>query len=104
LNRNEFENLSKLIVEIFETEIAETYYSPSAKGKVPTGKLYSSYSNLRNSLASVGLIARESKTSHVSSVPVHQNPISNEDPDTNEVLSALEQDDLENIEDKDCSP
>jgi hypothetical protein len=61
-------HLAQLIVEVFPTEAAGTYYIPSEKSRNPTGKLLSSYSNLRQILASVGIIARDPRHSSNSSI------------------------------------
>lgn len=63
LNRNDFQHLSSLIVTIFPTEAEGTYFIASKKGSSPSGKLVSMYSNLRNMMASVGLIARDKRNS-----------------------------------------
>ena len=85
-------------MEIFSTEVAGTYYSPPSKGAVPIGKLYSCYTNLRNFLASVGLIARETRNSGISAqVVLDPNPVLSDEAD--ESLKALQQDSLENFTD-----
>ncbi|CRK88965.1 CLUMA_CG002513, isoform B [Clunio marinus] len=61
LNKDDFKHLSSILVELFPTEVESTYFVPSTRGCVPTGKLYSSYLNLRNSLVKVGLIGREAR-------------------------------------------
>ena len=91
--------MAKLIVEAFETEAAGTYYTPSRKGGVPTGKLYSCYSNLRNSLASVGLIARETRNFALSSVQVATDQFVEPLKDAHEGLNALELDNFEHFAD-----
>lgn len=63
MSKEDFIHLAEIITQIFETETAKTYYNPPSKGKVPTGKLFSCYSNLRTALSSVGLIARETRKS-----------------------------------------
>lgn len=50
-----------MIVEIFPTETAETFFTRSMKQQGVTGKLFSSYSNIRNALAEVGIIKRETR-------------------------------------------
>ena len=56
LNQAEFQHLAVLIMEVFPTETAGTYYNASSNGKTPTGKLISAFSNLRHSLGDAGLI------------------------------------------------
>jgi hypothetical protein len=62
--KHEFIHLANLITTLFPSETSGTYYTPSYRGQVPIGKLFSCYSNLRNSLASVGMIARETRKSN----------------------------------------
>ena len=63
LTKQDFVHLSHIIVDTFPTEAAGTYYVPSSKSRNPTGKLLSAYTNLRHSLANVGIIAREIRQS-----------------------------------------
>jgi hypothetical protein len=42
---------------VFTTETSGTFYVAASKGKTPTGKIVSCYSNLHNSLSQVGIIA-----------------------------------------------
>lgn len=57
-------------MDTFPTEAAGTYYVPSTKSRNPTGKLLSAYTNLRHTLANVGIIARE--TRHLSNIAESQ--------------------------------
>ncbi|CRK98913.1 CLUMA_CG012019, isoform A [Clunio marinus] len=61
LTKADFKYLAALVVELFPTETIGTYYVPSHKGSSPTGKLFSCYRNLRNTLAQVGLISRDTR-------------------------------------------
>lgn len=94
LSKQDFIHLANTIVEVFPTEAAGTYYVPSEKSKNPTGKLLSSYSNIRHTLASVGIIARDSRQSQ-GSVATTQVEVSIE------VLEAVEVIQSETFEDKD---
>ncbi|KAG5666861.1 hypothetical protein PVAND_014869 [Polypedilum vanderplanki] len=58
----QFKYLAHLIVQIYPTEIAATYYIPGLKKKNPAGKLYSQYNNYRTKLNAVGLCTRKKNT------------------------------------------
>ncbi|XP_075159113.1 uncharacterized protein LOC142232258 isoform X2 [Haematobia irritans] len=58
LGRDDFIQLAKYIVELFPTEIRETYYVPCIKGHLQKGKLYDAYNNRRSRLRAAGLIKR----------------------------------------------
>ena len=60
MNKVELLYLADLITQVFTTEAAGTFYVAPSKGKTPTGKLCSCINNIRNVLAHVDLIARES--------------------------------------------
>ena len=62
--------MAVIITQVFPTEVSGTYYVSSSKGKNPLGKLLSCYSNLRHSLAEVGLIDRESRRSLSNTLPI----------------------------------
>lgn len=97
LTKQDLLYLGGLIVAIFETEAIGTFYSPSKKGDAPTGKLFSSYSNLRNALASVRLITRESRKSQGNVTILETVEIVTE-PDVEEAMKILEKDKFENLE------
>ncbi|XP_075159108.1 uncharacterized protein LOC142232255 [Haematobia irritans] len=61
ITREEFIQLTKYIVEIFPSELRETYYVPFAKGQLPKGKLYDAYNNNRTRLRAAGVIRRRAK-------------------------------------------
>ena len=63
LKKEGFLHLASLIQECFPTETSGTYYVSPSKGRNPTGKLLSSYANLRHSLAEVGIISRTNRRS-----------------------------------------
>lgn len=51
-----FQQLSDTLVEIFPTEVVETYFNRSLKGKCATGKLYNAFVNTRAEIADSGLL------------------------------------------------
>lgn len=53
--------LAESIVEIFPTEVKETYYVPFTKGHLARGKLYDAYNNTRARLSASGVIRRRIK-------------------------------------------
>ncbi|KAM7357004.1 uncharacterized protein ACRADG_002534 [Cochliomyia hominivorax] len=59
--REEFLQLAQSIVEIFPSEIRETYYVPFTKGRLAKGKLYDAYNNTRARLCASGIIKRRIK-------------------------------------------
>ncbi|CRK98912.1 CLUMA_CG012354, isoform A [Clunio marinus] len=62
LGKRDFNHLTGIIVKVFPTEIPGTFFISSYKGKVPTGKLYSTYLNIRNALVDVKIITRERRS------------------------------------------
>lgn len=82
--KTDFLHLANLIVEAFPTEVAGTYYNSSEKSKNPTGKLLSSYSNLRHLLMNVGLIERNLRFSR------HLEPVALQNTTDIEVIEASE--------------
>lgn len=87
-------HLAGIICELFPTEAIGTYFSPSKKGESPTGKLFSCYSNLRNALSSVGIIARETRKSSASAVRVETVVVRDDQLDIDDLLLLLEQEDI----------
>jgi hypothetical protein len=63
LNKHDFTHLASIIVAVFTTEAAGTYFTASVNGNNQTGKLVSCYSNSRHLLADVGIIARVNRRS-----------------------------------------
>lgn len=59
--KEDFQRMAELIVSVFPTETVETYFIPAQYGKHAKGKLWDSYNNLRQVLASVGFIERRSR-------------------------------------------
>ncbi|XP_058976643.1 uncharacterized protein LOC105261834 [Musca domestica] len=53
-----FFKLSQSIIEVFPSEVIETYYVPFTKGHLAKGKLFDSYNNKRTKLSTQGLINR----------------------------------------------
>ncbi|XP_023308149.2 uncharacterized protein LOC111689919 isoform X1 [Lucilia cuprina] len=58
LLREEFMQLAESIVEIFPSEVKETYYVPFTKGHLARGKLYDAYNNTRARLSASGVRRR----------------------------------------------
>ncbi|XP_073822426.1 uncharacterized protein isoform X2 [Musca autumnalis] len=56
--KEEFEKLSQSIIDVFPSEVIETYYVPYTKGHLAKGKLFDAYNNKRTKLSSQGLINR----------------------------------------------
>lgn len=63
--KDEFIHLAGLIIDVFPTEAIGTYYVPPSKGKNPSGKLMSCYSNTRHLLADVGILVRDVRQRNV---------------------------------------
>jgi hypothetical protein len=51
-----FQFLADTLVSIFPTEVAETYFCRSVKGKNATGKLYNAFVNTRSEIVDAGLL------------------------------------------------
>lgn len=49
-------------MEIFPSELKETYYVPFTKGHLARGKLYDAYNNKRARLSAAGVIKRLPKS------------------------------------------
>ena len=99
LSKQDFIHLKQIITEAFPSEAQGTYYAPPSKSKNPTGKLMSSYSNLRNILADVGIITREqSRSSHSLSV-LETAELTTQEIPASEIVSAEEWEDEEKIKD-----
>lgn len=50
-----------MIVSVFPTETAGTYFTPAQYGRPSKGKLWNAHNSLRSTLASVGVIERRPK-------------------------------------------
>ncbi|XP_075163647.1 uncharacterized protein LOC142236260 isoform X2 [Haematobia irritans] len=70
LHREDFLQLSQFIVEIFPSEIKESYYVPFQKGHLAKGKLYDAYNNMRTKLSAAGIIKRRIHTRTPKEKPV----------------------------------
>ncbi|KAG5668649.1 hypothetical protein PVAND_016583 [Polypedilum vanderplanki] len=62
LTTQNFEYLTKIIIELFPTESAETYFIRSSKGKNASGKLYNSFINTRQEVTESGLVMTKRKS------------------------------------------
>lgn len=51
-----FNHLAETLVEIFPTEVVETYFVRSIKGKCAQGKLYNAFVNTRSEIVDSGLL------------------------------------------------
>lgn len=56
MTTQDFQYLADTLVSIFPTEVAETYFCRSAKGKSASGKLYSVFLNTRKEISDAGLL------------------------------------------------
>lgn len=56
MRTQDFQYLADTLVKIFPTEVAETYFCRSAKGKNATGKLYNAFVNTRSEIVDAGLL------------------------------------------------
>lgn len=69
--------LADILVEIFPTEVKETYFIPSEKGRNATGKLYNAYVNTRAEIIDSGLLGtnrRNTERSDKSDSPMKSQP------------------------------
>ena len=88
-----------MITKAFPSEAQETYYAPQSKSKNPTGKLMSSYSNLRNTLADVGIITREHHRPSHNLSALKTTEVTTQVTTASEIVSAEEWEDEEKIRD-----
>lgn len=58
LYKDDLLQLSRSIIEVFPSEVRETYYVPFTKGHLAKGKLFDAYNNKRTQLSAAGLINR----------------------------------------------
>lgn len=45
MNRSDFEQIARAIVQLFDTECSETFYIAATKGKLARGKLWDLYNH-----------------------------------------------------------
>lgn len=52
----DFNHLTDILIDIFPTEVVETYFVRSMKSKAAAGKLYNAFVNIRAEIAESGLV------------------------------------------------
>ncbi|XP_013108451.2 uncharacterized protein LOC106087822 [Stomoxys calcitrans] len=89
LSREEFIQLAQYIVEIFPTEVSETYYVPFRNRHLPKGKLYDAYNNNRTRLRAAGVISKREK------LDTEEKVVENSSVDDNEAFQDFQESDLD---------